>query len=340
MQYATPQTFQNVGKNIDSAHGFRFESFFINHLEKVGAMEHRSGLEARFRMVLNAITEGEGAGYIGDVPTEANRNLNLATATINPATLLAEGRVMVMDSLVANGYLDELSWKRWRNVAQMHDLTELAPTLLRQIAGRHNVMKTDGVLDIMNQAFLATSPNSAQISDEMVNACRERPRDPICMVGATHFGSYTARTFGREVAIMAKFFEHGLLKDDQVNALYDTCYRDITRWRGVTDLTQTGGADITSYLNVKVGARADIWTNAMANVGSVAIYGPDSPFADVCSKTNPPPICRAIKHYPVAANLTASLVSFKLWDKQQAISAWDRVAVALDTVTDTVVTKR
>jgi hypothetical protein len=57
----------------------------------------------------------------------------------------------------------------------------------------------------------------------------------------------------------------------------------------------------------------------------VGRFGPDSPWAEICSSSNPPRICRYLGAFPVASALTLGLIRAKVWETEDAFRAWDSI---------------
>jgi len=309
-------------------HEFRFETFFMGQLVNSNVVDPSANVDTRFRLLISAIHKGERAGYYVDGNLEDYDAVTPARRCNNIDAISSDARVLLMDGLFGNGYLDEQSWMQWRDVATRFNLNDYAPTLLNQVTKRHKTIDATRAFELLNQCFLATAPQLFNSEIELIR--RERPRDLIAQVAAIPFGANVSRALARESLFMGVLHREGMLTDDQIVAIFDTNYRRVTGYRGTTDLSHDGGAVITNALTKAPGkVRATIWQDTVRRVGGVGVFGPETPWGTGCSKPNPPKVCALAQRYPVAAAFTTALIEHKQWDKTRAANAWDRIAMVL-----------
>ena len=100
---------------------FRFESFFLDQLRAAGAIDAQADLAARFRLTIEAIQVADSVGYVVDWVPEVCLSANPPrwcwyirgddmTGKPSPICLVCagvttEGRLLLTESLIANGFL-------------------------------------------------------------------------------------------------------------------------------------------------------------------------------------------------------------------------------------------
>jgi hypothetical protein len=307
---------------------FRFECFFLDQLLAVGAIDSRVDLNARFRLNVEAVKLADSAGYFVErVPevceSEFPPEWCLAAKGSMSGVVITGGRILLLDSLIANGALHRELRAGWLKVAQNYAFTDFAPSLFRHIEAKGwSAQKRLAVLD---RSFAAVSSTAYPIPDgDLDRYCREHPEDPQCWIVGLGFGSWRARSLAQEMVLVYLLHQEELLSLEQTKAIYEATYRELATPRGsAMDLALPAGGIIVNGLTLKPEQQfVIVQSMATARIGYV---DPDSPWADICLGKNPPPICRFISAFPVAATLTAELVKHKIWDQKDALEAWTRL---------------
>jgi hypothetical protein len=316
------------------ASGFRFESFFLDHLVAAGALDSQADLNARFRLTTDAIRLAGSVGYffdrvpevcLSEFPPKWCWYAGVVVTSGRPCLacggVTTEGKILLIESLVGNGVLVSGSRLAWRKLSRTAAFVEFAATLFRHI--KANGWSAQKALGLLDQSFATISGAAYPIPDsEWDRYCREHPEDPICWVIRGGFISAQARNMARELALVSLLQQEKLLSMQQTRAIYDVTYRGLTPRRGLMDLSSVAGGVIIDGLRLNPKLRIEIMSSLGTN--RVGLVDPDSPWADICFRDNPPPICKFINTFPVAPTLTTQLIKNRIWSKNDAIEAWNK----------------
>ena len=310
--------------------GFRFERFFLDKLLEVGAIDQNANANARFQLASAAIGDAERAGdFFEQVPEECHGPHSAPWCDIATAkgVVVTEGRTLLVDSLAANGFVDHLTSRRWREIARTHELSDFAPSLFQQMGTSSKDWKVQRGLEILDQAFVATSGASIPVpGSDFERHCHEHPEDPMCWIASASLGSHMGRVLTRELAIISLLQSDELLHEYQAAAIYDAYERDVSVSAGIRDISHVAGGIIVEGMpKLEREDRAEIAFAVARRRGAVGYVDPDSPWAEICSKPSPPPICPLIREFPAAAALTSELVRREIWPGNDALQAWDEV---------------
>lgn len=308
----------------------RFERFFLDQLRAAGAIDSQVDLNARFRLNIEAIKWADTVAYPMDgVPEECLQPspprwcwVIASRTSLVARGVTTEGRILLVDSLLANGVLVAKSPSGWHSMARTASFVEFAPTVFQHI-------KADGwsaqkAMDILDRSFAAVSGVAYPAPDGYWGRyCIEHPEDRICWLIHEQFASAQTRNLARELVLVSLLQQEKLLSIEQARAIYDVTYRDLSTRRGLTDLSIVAGVVIVNGLRLNPKQRNGI-LNALAT-SRVGLIDPDSPWADICFRENPPLICRYIHAFPRGATLTTQLVKHGIWAKADAIRAWSNL---------------
>ncbi len=298
---------------------FRFESFFLDQLRTNKAINPQGDLTARFRLNIEAVRFADSIGRFIDRVPEVCQSEFPPPWCLAAGGVVTSGRVLLIESLIANGKLAFESRMEWQKISHRADFVELAPTLFRQIKARG--WSAQKALDILDRSFTAVSGTAYPVpGSDLDRYCREHPEDPVCLVAGVGFISGQARNLARELVLVSLLQQEDLLSEEQTRAIYDVIYGELTPRPGIMDLPIPAGVIITDLFPKH---RAEILFALGAN--RVGLVDPDSPWADKCLGDDPPPICRFINTFPIAATLTAQLIKYRVWSKKDAIEAWDKL---------------
>lgn len=301
---------------------FRLERFLVDKLVEAKVIDREAESRTRFGLALGALREAELVGYIVDYPHVCLSD-NPPEWCKYASTNTGNGRVLLVDSLMANGQIDQNSWRSWREVAAKVELTAFAAPLLRQIG-----VKPERSLEILDQASVASMAMPVPGS-ELDRYCREHPEDPICQVASQPFDSIRGRRLASELVMVSLLHHDKVLKDEQVTAVYNGYHESLSAGLGLSDISPYLGGVTTEGLTLGLKERAEISVAIGRHLGAVGYVDPDSPWADICSKPSPPRICWFISRFPAAAALTTELVKRKIWPEKSALQAWNEMAAIL-----------
>lgn len=323
--------------------GFRFESFFLDQLRAAGAIDSQADLNARFRLAVEAVKLADSVGYFFDRVPEVCLSEFPPPWCPYAGGVIIDGRILIVDSLIANGALLPESGGRWRNIARNRGFMEFAPTLFGQIkAAGWSAQKA---LELLDRSFAAVSGAAYPAPDSYWERyCREHPEDPICWVIHEAFSTEQGRNLARELVFVSRLQQEKLLSGEQTRAIYDLYSGNLPRPAGgvIVDLYPypiPAGGIITALHPIPAGIiivdglkldpkqRNAILVSLATN--RVGLVDPDSPWADICFQENPPPICKFISTFPLAATLTTQLVKHKLWTRDAALKAWNQLWAAV-----------
>jgi hypothetical protein len=286
--------------------GFRFESFFLDQLTSIGALSKRADLAARANLSIETIAAADAGGYIDTIA----------------GGLMIDGRVLLIDSLIANKLLRAEHRPGWLRVPRVADLSEFAPSILRRLEAEN--WSAEKSLDILDKAFSAVSGVAMPAAgSDMDRYCMEHPNDPKCQVMGIKLVSLEARHLAQEIILYWELHEAGFLTDVQTRAIFDVTYRALTPRQGLADLPISAGRTMADLLDLDPVQRNEI-AGALA-VNRVGMIDPDSPWAAKCAGPNPPPICAVIHSFTVAHAFTTQLVRHDVWAKDAAMKAWDNL---------------
>jgi len=301
---------------------FRFESFFLDNLLSAGTIDRKTDLNARYQLNIEAVKYVDSVGYFIDhVPEVCLSKFPPPWCTV-AGIIIVDGRKMLVESLIANGKLDAQSRLGWWKIIRNFNFFEFAPSLFRQIKAKD--WSSQKSLHILDRSFSAVSGMAYPIpGSDLDRYCREHPEDPICWVAGIGFISERARNLAREIVLVSLLQQEDLLSIEQTRAIYDVIYRELAPHYAAMDLSILAGGVIIEGFKLSPKLRAEIITALGTN--KVGLVDPESPWADICLKENPPPICRFINAFPIASTLTTQLIKLKIWTKKDAYEAWDRL---------------
>lgn len=301
---------------------FRFDRFLVDKLVDTKAIDGKAEPLTRFGLALEALREAEQVGYIVDYPHVCFSD-NPPEWCKYAGGVTTEGRVLLIDSLLANGGINNSAWSSWRAVAAKLDLASLAPRLFQEIG-----MKAERSLEILDKAAVAGAAMPVPGS-ELDRFCREHPEAPICQLALQPFESIRARRLASELVMVSMLHQDGLIQDEQAATIYNGYYNDLSPGLALRDISIYSGVIVTDGLVLDAKAKAEISLAIGSRLGTVGSFGPDSPWADICFGPNPPRICWVISQFPAAAALVTELVNREVWSKKDALQAWSEAAGAI-----------
>ena len=234
---------------------------------------------------------------------------------------------MLTGSLIANGFLARDSRIIWRNLARRTNFIEVAPTLLKNI--RISNWSAQKALDILDRSFAAVSGVAYPAPDGYwYKYCREHPEERICWVIHADFFSSRARNLAQELVLVTLLHQEKLLSTNQTRAIYDVTYSGLTSHRSISDVSLSAGEIIIDGLKLNPKQRVEILGSLATN--RLGLPLPDGPWACRClCQDPPPPNCKFINSFPIATALTTQLVKHKLWSKDDALKAWNKVYISV-----------
>lgn len=290
---------------------FRFEYFFLHHLFTAKAIDRHTDLMTRNRLTIEAIRAADSLGY-----------LSAPSRTVGTVSDLVfdDARMLLVDALVANKAIKPEHRARWLKIARSTDFVDFAPSLFLRITFKG--WDSEKALGILDRSFTAVAGTAMPVPNggDWEKHCREHPEDPVCHVIDTRLTSSRARDLARGTVLVWELHREGLLNYEQTRAIYDVAFKALTRRRGMADLSIPAGGIITDHLRLEPDPRAEIFRSL--GINRVGVVDPESPWAERCLGEEPPPICRFIMAFPVAAAFTTQLVRHKIWERQEAVKAW------------------
>ncbi len=287
----------------------RFELFFLDHLADIEAISPELDIDLRTRLSLVAI---------GTWPTPEYPEDELV-ATL-AGVIIDDGRQLVIDSLEANGHIPHNSHRRWLAAVEGSTLASCLPGLLRD--AKVKGWTDSATIDLLETTFAGVAGMGYVIEGSpMDEYCRRNPHDPRCHVMSGAFMTMDERLIAQDVLIVRELYRNELLTLPQTRAILNTFFLAITPTRRWADLPVRSAGMILDSLDIEAMQRNKI--RRMFTHGGAARYGPDSPWADICSGSNPPRICLYLHGLPVAAAFTLGLVQAKVWEIEDAFMAWD-----------------
>ena len=308
----------------------RFETFFLDQLRKVGAIESQMALVTRARMNFEAIAGADSVGFfVDEIPPECRRP-PIPSWCLIAKGIAIESNVALLDGLAENGHLKFETRPYWHRLARLHSLIEFAPKLFREIARTNGEWTPEFSLEILDLAFVAVSGAAPPGGEsEWEEYCLEFPHDAICWVGRTQFVSKAARQLVQGLLVASALHQRGLLQEEQLRSVYDASFRALTATRGVFDLDLTSAGVIVDGLKrFDDKKKAGITTGLAA--AQVGLVDPEGPWAEFCERPNPPRICNYINVFPVATKFTSELIRHKIWPEEAAFNAWETFGEYLD----------
>lgn len=326
----------------EKGQGFRFENFFLDNLHSIGAIDRQTDLKARFDLNIElvagaVVTDGRilGVDSIAGaiiVDGEILGVESLAGVIIHNGRILGveslaggvttDGRILLVESLVSNGVLAPELGMRWRRVLRNAGGIEFAPSLFRQIQAKD--WSHQKALEILDHSFSAVSGVAYPIpGSDLDKHCREHPEDPLCWVIGTKFNSYRGMRLASELILVSLLNNENLLTYEQTRAIFDTIHKGLTSSQGIKDLSIPQGVIIVDGLDLQPKQRAAMISSL--GINRVGLIDPDSPWAEICAKENPPPICKFINTFPIAMALTTQLVKVDIWSQAEALDAWNQL---------------
>ncbi len=322
---------------------FRFETFFLDQLRAAGAIDAQADLAARFRLTIEAIQIADSVGYFIDRVPEVCLSANPprwcwyirgVDMTGKPFPICpvcggytTDGSILLINSLIANGFLARDSRIIWRNLARRTNFIEVTPTLLKNI--RISNWSAQRALDILDRSFAAVSGALYPGPDGYwYKYCREHPEDRICWLIHADFFSSRARNLAQELVLVTLLHQEKLLSTNQTRAIYDVTYSGLTSHRSISDVSLSAGEIIIDGLKLNPKQRVEILGSLATN--RLGLPPPDGPWACRClCQDPPPPNCKFINSFPIATALTTQLVKHKLWSKDDALKAWNKVYISV-----------
>ena len=286
----------------------RLEGVVLSEVEAAGGLSQRDVLTAWTELNISALD------YLVHDPQHPCFSANPPRWCLYAGAQRRNSLDFFVQGVADRGLLDCRS-----ALAVQNPISGMAGAVLRR-ALEERKLKPETAFDVLEAVSTIGRQGQYLEGSWLAQFCSENPGSPVCLLanrGRVGRGVLVQEEIAN-LAFVHLAQEHDLIGIEDARAVLASTHAELAAAKPMRDISVSEAQVIMKVAGLNPKEVSKVRTGLLDLQG---LYGPDSPWADICRQAPPPPFCTRIHEIPIALNLISELASRKLLNLERTMAA-------------------